>query len=74
MQKLFYGQSMEDIQPSLIHEIANGKTQDIYKIIDELAELDNEVAGATTDVEGESYFTSANGTMTRGQVIGKVLK
>lgn len=74
MQKLFYGQSMEDIQPSLIHEIANGKTQDIYKIIDELAELDNEVAGKTTDVEGESYFTSANGTMTRGQVIGNVLK
>jgi hypothetical protein len=60
------GQTMEDIQPSLIHEIANGRTADVYRAIDELIELDNESAAVTTEINGKEYFGSANGGMTRG--------
>ena len=73
-RKVFMGQTMEDIQPSLIHEIANGRTADVYRAIDELIELDNESSAVTTEINGKEYFGSANGGMTRGQAVGKVLK
>jgi hypothetical protein len=58
----------------LIHEIANGRTEEIYKVIDELSALDNESTATALDINGNPYFTSANGNMTRGEAVGKVLK
>jgi hypothetical protein len=66
MRKAFYGQTTQDVQPSLVHEIVNGRTQDVYRAIDELIELDNESAATAIDVNGTPYFSSANGGMTRG--------
>jgi hypothetical protein len=74
MRRVLYGQNTEDVQPSLIHEIANGRTADVMRAIDELSALDKESASTTQTVNGKPYFTSANGGMTRGQAVGKVLK
>lgn len=74
MRRVLYGQNTEEVQPSLIHEIANGRTADVMRAIDELSALDKESASTTQTINGKQYFTSANGGMTRGQAVGEVLK
>lgn len=75
MNKVLYGKVKDDIQPSLIHEIANGHTADLFRAIDELAELDSDIAAIPISLDGKSQLDiSANGQLTRGQATANVLK
>lgn len=74
MNKVMYGKVKEEVQPSLIHQIANGHIDDLYKAIDELAELDSDVAAIPIDVDGNKFAVSADGQLTRGQATAKILK
>lgn len=73
MKEKLHGVKAESIQPSLIHEIANGRTQDLLLAIKDITKLDSEASSLSVDINGNLYQTSAEGGMSRGQVIDQVL-
>ena len=52
------GKILEEDQPSLIREIANGNTDKILEITKELGDLDNEVSSINLTVDGNNINTT----------------
>lgn len=73
MKEKLHGIKAESIQPSLVHEIANGNTKDLIQAIKDITKLDSEVSSISQEINGSTYATSANGSKTRGEVIADVL-
>lgn len=69
------GKILEEDQPSLIREIANGNTDKILEIAKELGDLDNEVSSINLTVDGNNINTTAmTGQQTRGQLVSNILQ
>lgn len=69
------GQVAPEVQPSLVHEIANGHTAQLLEEAEKLGDLDNEVASANLNINGTIVNpTATQGQQTRGQIAAKALQ
>lgn len=75
IRSIVNGKVTPDVKASLIREIANGNTEELLKLCDEMAKYDKDVAAGTFEIDGETVIHSSDGkSATRGELASRGLK